>query len=252
MEDLELAPNDLALMEHALRLTSGFGSWSAASMQRLLAKSSVRRFARHELVGVEAGEPWTFTIISGHVIVNRTPPRGQRAPVTLLGPGSLIGLVRVLENTESAERPEPGQRVLYDFSACLDTTVVQMPTALILQILEEQPAQWRDMAVMLMKQHRQVLDTLLGAWMGSFSQRLAATLERLAMLYGSKDGPEIRIGLRLTQEDLAALLQVTRQSVNKALRKLEEDGAISLSYNAISVLDLGVLRSHSSSVLQVR
>ncbi|SEM42042.1 cAMP-binding domain of CRP or a regulatory subunit of cAMP-dependent protein kinases [Variovorax sp. YR750] len=248
MADFELAQKDVALMEHALRLTSGFGPWPAGSMQRLLAKSRVRRFARHELVGVEAGEPWTFTIISGHVIVSRTPPRGPRAPVTLLGPGSLIGLVRLLENTQGMESPEPDQRVLYDFSACLDTTVVQMPTALILQFLDEQPALWRDMAVMLMKQHRQVLDTLLGAWMGSFSQRLASTLERLAMLYGSKDGSAIKIGLRITQEDLAALLQVTRQSVNKALRKLAESGAIGLNYNSISVLDLKVLRSHASAV----
>lgn len=217
-------------------------------MQRLLAQSRVRRFARHELVGVEAGEPWTFTIISGHVIVGRTPPRGPRAPVTLLGPGSLIGLVRLLENTQSIASPEPGQRVLYDLSACLDTMVVQMPTHLILQLLDEQPALWREMAVMLMKQHRQVLDTLLGAWMGSFSQRLATTLERLAMLYGNKDGPSIKIGLRITQEDLAALLQVTRQSVNKAFRQLEESGAIDISYNSISVLDLKVLRNHSNAL----
>ncbi|WP_184641998.1 Crp/Fnr family transcriptional regulator [Variovorax guangxiensis] len=218
-------------------------------MQRLLAKSRVRRFARHELVGVEAGEPWTFVIISGYVIVNRTPPKGPRAPVTLLGPTSLIGLVRLLENTQGMESLEPDQRVLYDFSACLDATVVQMPTAQILELLDEQPALWRAMAVMLMKQHRQVLDTLLGAWVGSFSQRLAWTLERLAMLYGSKEGPVIKIGPRITQEDLAALLQVTRQSVNKALRKLEESGAIGIRYNAISVLDLEVLRSHSTAVL---
>ncbi|WP_395322064.1 helix-turn-helix domain-containing protein [Variovorax sp. UC74_104] len=69
------------------------------------------------------------------------------------------------------------------------------------------------------------------------------------MLYGSKDGTAIKIGLRITQEDLAALLQVTRQSVNKALRKLEESGAIDISYNAISVLDLEVLRNHSNAVL---
>ncbi|MET3463244.1 Crp/Fnr family transcriptional regulator [Variovorax atrisoli] len=249
MKDSVLAQNYIALMEHALRLTSGFRSWPEALMQRLLAASRVRRFARHELVGVEAGEPWTFTIISGHVIVNRTPPNGPRAAVTLLGPGSLIGLVRLLENTQGMESMEPDQRVLYDFSACLDTTVVQMPTALILQLLDEHPALWKDMTVMLMKQHRQVLDTLLGAWMGSFSQRLASTLEKLAMLYGSKEGPVIKIDLRITQEDLAALLQVTRQSVNKALRKMEESGAISVRYNAISVLNLEVLRSHSTTAL---
>ena len=249
MENSQLSCKDNPLMEHALRLTPGFAPWPAALMERLLAMSCVRRYARNELVGIESGEPWTFTIISGHVIVSRTPPGGQRAPVTLLGPGNLIGLVRLLESTEGMENVPPIQRALYDFSACLNTTVVQMPTLLIRQLLDEQPALWRSMAIMLMKQNRQVLDTLFVAWMGSFSQRLTTTLERLALLYGSKDGTRIKIGLRLTQEDLAALLQVSRQSVNKALRKLAESGAISLRYNSITILDLEILRSHSSATL---
>lgn len=230
-------------MEHALRLSSGFAPWPPALMARLIARSQVQRHAPDELVGSETGAPWTFFVISGHVLVSRTPPGGRRAAVTMLGPGSLVGLVRVLEG------PEVDGEVAYDFSARVNTVVARMPTAEIRQLLDEQPALWRDMTLMLMKQHRQVLETLLTARMGSFSERLTATLERLAALYGSDDGNEVRIGLRLTQEDLAALLQVTRQSVNKALRRLADAGAISLGYNAIAILDRETLRRHSGGVL---
>lgn len=230
-------------MEHALRLSSGFASWPPALMARLIARSRIERHGPDELVASEAGAPWTFFVISGHVLVNRTPPVGKRAAVTMLGPGSLVGLVRVLEG------PEFDGDVVYDFRARVQTVAARMPTAEIRQLLDEQPALWRDMALMLMKQHRQVLETLLTARMGSFSERLTALLERLAALYGSDDGTEVRIGLRLTQEDLAALLQVTRQSVNKALRRLADEGAISLGYNSIGILDLEALRRHSGSVL---
>jgi CRP-like cAMP-binding protein len=103
------------------------------------------------------------------------------------------------------------------------------------------------MAKMLMKQHRVVLDSLLSQGVGSFQRRLVATIERLAVLYGSDDGKGINLRLRLTQEDLATLLQVTRQTVNQALRALVACGAIRLNYNTITVLDLDALRKLADS-----
>jgi CRP/FNR family cyclic AMP-dependent transcriptional regulator len=122
-----------------------------------------------------------------------------------------------------------------------------MPTLLVQKILDDEPILWMGIARMLMKQHREVLDLLLSQSVGSFQRRLAATIERLAVLYGSNDGQGISLRLRLTQEDLAALLQVTRQTVNKALGVLVAGRALSLSQNTITVLDLGALRRLADS-----
>lgn len=228
-------------MEGALRLTQGFSTWPPALMRRLLARSRMGRFSRGELVGVERGAPRTFAIVSGYVVVGRTPPGGDRAPVTLIGPGNVVGIVWGVLDTH-----EPEDQVLYDFCAHMDTTVVEMPTLLIGQILDEEPALWKEMAKMLIKQHRPVLETLLSSGIGSLRQRLATTLEHLANLYGSREEKGLSLHLRLTQEDLATLLQVTRQSVNKELRALVACGALSLSYNTITVLDTEKLRAFSS------
>jgi CRP-like cAMP-binding protein len=122
-----------------------------------------------------------------------------------------------------------------------------MPTLLVQKILDDEPGLWKGMAKMLMKQHRVVLDSLLSQGVGSFQRRLVATIERLAVLYGSDDGKGINLRLRLTQEDLATLLQVTRQTVNQALRALVACGAIRLNYNTITVLDLDALRKLADS-----
>ena len=49
--------------------------------------------------------------------------------------------------------------------------------------------------------------------------------------------------IRLPQDQLALMLGVSRQSVNKVLRHLEQHGVIGLSYGRIEVLDPQALRA---------
>jgi CRP-like cAMP-binding protein len=228
---------ETALMEHALRLTQGFAAWPPSAMNQLLSNSHVGRYAKGQVILVEEGTPGTLAIVSGYAILGRMPLRGGRALVALFGPGHVVGFTRMFE------RHNDQDQIVYDFRALNDTVVVQMPTSQIQKILDGEPALWRDMAKMLLKQHRDMVDSLLCQLIGPLPRRLVATIERLAILYGNKDGKEIRLRLRLTQEDLAELLHVTRQTVNKELRALVACGAISMSYNTITVLNLEELRN---------
>lgn len=236
---------DAVLVEGTLRLTQGFARWPASAMGKLLVSARLGRYARGEMVSIEQGMPETFVIVSGHLLVGHIPPGGRRTPVALLGPGYVAGFTRTIDPEGGEEEEE--SRIIYDFCALNDVTVVRMPTLLVQKILDDEPVLWMGMAKMLMKQHRVVLDSLLSQGVGSFQQRLVATIERLAVLYGGNAGKGINLRLRLTQKDLAALLQVTRQTVNQALGALEAHGAISLNYNAITVLDLDALRRLTDS-----
>lgn len=238
MSDIRGAYGDLALMEHALRVTSGFAHWPVSAMSQLLAASRLERYGRGEVISNERGAPETFVIASGYAVVGYIPPEWDRTPLALVGPGSLCGFTR-------ADSPE--DRVMYDFCAHTDAVIVKMPTFAVRQILDGNPVLWEDMAKMLMKQYREILDSLLGQGVGSLSRRLATTIERLTALYGSSDGHRVSLRLRLTQEELAALLQVTRQSVNKELLKLVTSGTISVVHNKITVLDFTALRRWGST-----
>jgi CRP-like cAMP-binding protein len=157
--------------------------------------------------------------------------------VGLAGPGILIGVARaIVENDDE----------IYDYSALDDSVVVLMPTPLLLQILEQFPLLWRDMALKLLKQNRAEMSTLMKRMIGTLSCRLAATIERLATLYGVREQGNLQVRLRLTQEDLASILQVTRQSVNKDLRMLELRGVVALDYNIITVLNPEALKKAAS------
>jgi CRP-like cAMP-binding protein len=65
----------------------------------------------------------------------------------------------------------------------------------------------------------------------------------LAALFNPTLFPGVGEILRITQQELAYLVGLSRQRVNVALNTLQEQGAIRIEYGGMRVLDLGALRS---------
>jgi CRP-like cAMP-binding protein len=65
----------------------------------------------------------------------------------------------------------------------------------------------------------------------------------LAALFNSTLFPGVGEMLRITQQELAYLVGLSRQRVNVALNRLEEQGAIRIEYGGMRVLDLAALRA---------
>ena len=65
----------------------------------------------------------------------------------------------------------------------------------------------------------------------------------LAALFNPTLFPGVGEMLRITQQELAYLVGLSRQRVNVALNRLEEQGAIRIEYGGMRVLDLAALRA---------
>ena len=76
----------------------------------------------------------------------------------------------------------------------------------------------------------------------SVSGRLAKKLIELGREFGVKDKNAVRIGLRLTQQDIADLVGTTRESINKEIRALRETGLVSTEGDFIQLLNLERLK----------
>ena len=70
----------------------------------------------------------------------------------------------------------------------------------------------------------------------------------LAALFNPTLFPGVGQMLRITQQELAYLVGLSRQRVNVALNRLEEQGAIRIEYGGMRVLDLTALRSSGTSL----
>jgi len=69
----------------------------------------------------------------------------------------------------------------------------------------------------------------------------------LAALFNRILYPGVGEVLRITQQELAYLVGLSRQRVNTALNTLQEQGAIRIEYGGLRVLDLNMLRNSSSN-----
>jgi CRP/FNR family cyclic AMP-dependent transcriptional regulator len=71
----------------------------------------------------------------------------------------------------------------------------------------------------------------------------ARVARNLAALFNPVLFPGVGELLRITQQELAYLIGLSRQRVNEALRTLERQGAIRVEYGGVRVLDMGALRA---------
>ena len=81
--------------------------------------------------------------------------------------------------------------------------------------------------------------------------RLTSPDERVARSLAALFHPVLYPGvgqvLRITQQELAYLVGLSRQRVNEALRAMHKDGVIRVEYGGVRVLDLERLRSYHST-----
>jgi CRP-like cAMP-binding protein len=65
----------------------------------------------------------------------------------------------------------------------------------------------------------------------------------LARSHGRVESDGVRINLLLAQDDLASLVGVTRESINKCLRDFQRQGWVRAQYRQITILDPEALQA---------
>lgn len=228
---------------HLRNTAPASGSWSRTwdglaspelgeALSRL---ASVRRLAEREAL-YERGDPGRdlYGVRAGYVRLGAILPDGHEGLIGLYGPGTWFGEVSFFD-----ERPRPSGA----YAVADGTEVLVVPAAKLRAVLDQNPVWYRDFARVLCNKLRLALAHIEGTML-PVSVRLALRLLDLAQVYGRAGGEGVVIGLRLPQEELGRMLGLTRQSVNKELRALEERGWLRLGRGEIALLDVPALRRH--------
>ena len=218
--------------EAALRRCPLFAHWSDARIADLAGIARAEYYPRGaEIFAHDPERREAFVIASGEVEVSRGSAAGKKFVLGINGAPQILAIVRLL-----ADPP-----IRYDYRAYEDSVLLHLPADGLAAILDAEPILWRDVALLMCARHGDSLRLLGDHNLGSLDQRMAATLVDLARIHGSAGGQGIELGLRLPQEQLGAMLGVTRQSVNKLLRGFEEAGLIAIDYNRITIRDPAAL-----------
>ena len=227
-------PNDtLALIQRGLRVCELFCDWPDLVIDRLAVAARLAHHARGTPVrALFHKEREVKVVVSGAIAVSGVNMQGGKFTLLHIGPGELVGLVRLLDQ---------GER-LYDYHAHRDSVVIHLPSEDLVSILNQTPLLWRNVALMALRRQRDSIVAMRHRALDGLQQTVAQTLMRMANLRGVREGVDGSLRLDLSQDDLAHIVSVSRQTINKELRLLAQRGLLRVAYGRVHLLDMTELQ----------
>jgi CRP-like cAMP-binding protein len=225
-----VTPADMAQMA----LFAGFEDEDLAIVASCLVPGT---YGRGELI-FRQGDPGTSLAVidRGQGKIRMLSPHGKELVLALLGPGEFFGELAVLDG-----EPRSADAVAMEPSRLL---VLQRQD--LRRDLEARPRIAVQLLSVLSRRLRQADGVIQDAAFLDLAGRLAKVLLNLAATHG-QSGPEgVRIALRLTQVELAAMVGGTRESVSKWLGAFERRGLIRRDGGRITIVQSDGLRTRIS------
>jgi len=192
-----------------------------SDLRVLASRFRLVRFGRGEVIFRE-GEPAQrlFLIDSGKVKLSISSTAGQELLIGLLGRGQIFGELAVIDR---------GPRAM-DARAMDETRVYALESDVFWTMLENRPALARRLLELMARRLRRADQTSQDLVFFDAPTRLARRLLQLAEDHGEPAGQgeeTIRITVRVTQEELAQMIGVTRESANRLVASFAGRGWIS-------------------------
>jgi CRP-like cAMP-binding protein len=170
-------------------------------------------------------------VVSGQVRLWIADREGREFTLDFAEAGDVFGEIAVLDGLarSTAATAQEATRCLF------------LPAGAVDAALETDPALARHLIHALCEILRRNVGTISGFAFSGLDARLARSLYDLAHDHAEISDRSARFTRRFSQTDLAHLLGVTREAVNKKLRALEHDGLVRRSGNTLVLPDLPAL-----------
>ncbi|MEO8646583.1 Crp/Fnr family transcriptional regulator [Pseudomonas sp.] len=216
------------------RLMSGqwFSHLPVSLQDSLLAAARVRRLSPGQRL-FKRGDPpcGLYAVLEGSVRIGAVSEQGKEALLSLVESPHWFGEICLFD----------GQPRTHDAVGLGHCVLLHIPQTALLTLLDEQPAYWRQLALLMSQKLRLTFINLEQLSLMPTAARLAHRLLMIAEGYGEIDPP--RRVLQLPQEQLASMLSLSRQTTNQILNDLQGQGIVNLKYGEIEILDAERLRA---------
>jgi len=181
----------------------------------------------------EGGAPSAvYCLCSGRVKLSSSSEDGRAVILGIAVPGDVLGIGPLLLGARHDMTAETLERV----HLCV------LPRVPFLSFLERNPRVGMALARRLSGELSAAYRQVRGAVLKQSSERLAEVLLALCETHGRPVPEGICVRLNLSQDELAAMIGVSRRSLNRGLAKLRGDGIIESRGRSILVRDAQLLR----------
>ena len=194
-----------------------------------------RAYAKDEVIYLR-GDPGTafYVVASGKVKIALTSPDGKEIILRRYGPGGFHGELALLD-----EEPRSADAIATEPSLLM---ILQRDA--FRQFLAEHPTVATRLLQTVSQYLRRNAELIEDATFLDVPARLARVLLELASTPGASELPPAGAVIpdRMKQNELAALVGATRESINKWLGSFEKQGLISVDKGQITLLRPSALR----------
>jgi CRP/FNR family transcriptional regulator, cyclic AMP receptor protein len=174
-----------------------------------------------------------YAVVDGTVRVCGVSEAGRELLHMVIEPPSWFGEVSVIDGLPRTQ----------DAIADVDSTLLHVPQRALSAILSAEPRYWQHIAMLAAHKLRLAMLALEDAGPVKPLVRLARRLTLLIDGYG--DHTHRRRTVELRQEQLAMMLNLSRQTTNQLLKELEARRIVKLAYGEVEILDAAALRALS-------
>ena len=224
-----------ALGEHAQFLAGIplFATLDADGLNDLAVVTRRRAFHQGEIIFYR-DDPGAmmFVIKTGRVRIFLSSPEGQEVALAVFGSGEAFGELALLDG-----QPRSASAVAIE-----PTETYCIQRADFIAVATRRPRIALQMLATLSHRLRQTDAMVEDLLFLDVHGRVAKKLLELAETSGSRTPDGIRIEMRLTQSDLAAMVGASRESVNKVMSYLLDKQYVSVEKRKITVKRLAELR----------
>jgi CRP/FNR family transcriptional regulator, cyclic AMP receptor protein len=200
---------------------------------RALAGAMVRRRFRRNEVIFHQGDPGDslHIIASGAVKIVLPSPEGEEAIIATLQAGDFFGELALLDGSPHSATATAVEAV----------ETLSLARAPFMQLLDEDAGLRDALLAGLVAELRRLTGHVEELHFLDLAGRLAMRLVRLARERDPAAEGEVELDWPFTQSDLAAMIGGTRQSVNRLLSRLVEDGLLVIEHDTLVITDLHTL-----------
>jgi len=205
-----------------------FAGFSEKDLHDLSEHLTRRRFTKAQTVFCKGDEGDSlYIILRGRVKVVLPSPHGEEVILAILSDNEIIGELSFIDGgSRSATVTTLGESELLCLRRKDFLDFLSNRFDAVQRVLETLTQRLRDTDILLEE-----------AYFLDITSRVARKIVSLGKQFGILEKDGIRIGVRVTQTDLASMIGSTRETVNKQLKLFRETGLISLDKGTLTITD---------------
>lgn len=231
MESSAPPPVDILAVLAKMRF---FADWSGPQLDRLAAASHVRSYRDGEIVlqlGVKSDH--LAAIVKGSLLAQRSLKNGRTVVSGYLMEGQVTGHIAALDGDPPA----------FDAIANGPTDIILIPNAVFMEIVSSDPVRLKSIIQSLCRRTRLDYEAIVLRTGNSVRVQIAKLVGYWARGMQTVDGGQVEGDIGVKQHQIAAQLGCTRQTVNRAIAQMVDEGILTQSYGQVRIRDVGKLNA---------